>query len=56
MLLGWWFMDEFAACLDRDTAKIIAFNVQIIDLTLAAANISPGGSFSVNIIITGTSQ
>jgi ABC-type transport system involved in cytochrome c biogenesis ATPase subunit len=26
----WWFMDEFAACLDRDTAKIIAFNLQKI--------------------------
>ncbi len=24
----WWLMDEFAACLDRDTAKIIAFNLQ----------------------------
>lgn len=24
----WWLMDEFAATLDRDTAKIIAFNVQ----------------------------
>ena len=26
----WWLMDEFAACLDRDTAKIIAFNMQKI--------------------------
>jgi GNAT superfamily N-acetyltransferase len=26
----WWFMDEFAACLDRDTAKIIAYNLQKI--------------------------
>ena len=26
----WWLMDEFAACLDRDTAKIIAFNLQKI--------------------------
>ena len=26
----WWLMDEFAACLDRDTAKIIAYNVQKI--------------------------
>jgi len=26
----WWLMDEFAATLDRDTAKIIAFNVQKI--------------------------
>ncbi len=26
----WWLMDEFCACLDRDTAKIIAFNVQKI--------------------------
>jgi ABC-type transport system involved in cytochrome c biogenesis ATPase subunit len=24
----WWIMDEFAACLDRDTAKIIAYNLQ----------------------------
>lgn len=24
----WWLMDEFAACLDRDTAKIISFNLQ----------------------------
>ena len=24
----WWLMDEFCALLDRDTAKIIAFNVQ----------------------------
>jgi ABC-type ATPase involved in cell division len=24
----WWLMDEFAACLDRDTAKIVAFNLQ----------------------------
>jgi ABC-type transport system involved in cytochrome c biogenesis ATPase subunit len=26
----WWLMDEFCACLDRDTAKIIAFNLQKI--------------------------
>ena len=26
----WWLLDEFAACLDRDTAKIIAFNLQKI--------------------------
>ena len=26
----WWLMDEFAATLDRDTAKIIAFNLQKI--------------------------
>jgi ABC-type ATPase with predicted acetyltransferase domain len=26
----WWLMDEFAACLDLDTAKIIAFNLQKI--------------------------
>src|SRR3972149_11492975 len=26
----WWLMDEFAACLDRDTAQIIAFNLQKI--------------------------
>ncbi len=26
----WWLMDEFAATLDRDTAKIVAFNVQKI--------------------------
>lgn len=26
----WWLMDEFAACLDRDTAKIVAFNLQKI--------------------------
>ena len=26
----WWLMDEFAACLDRDTAKIISFNLQKI--------------------------
>ena len=26
----WWLMDEFAACLDRETAKIIAFNLQKI--------------------------
>jgi GNAT superfamily N-acetyltransferase len=26
----WWIMDEFAACLDRDTAKIISFNLQKI--------------------------
>jgi len=24
----WWLMDEFAACLDRDTARIIAYNLQ----------------------------
>jgi len=24
----WWFMDEFCATLDRDTAKIVAFNLQ----------------------------
>jgi hypothetical protein len=24
----WWLMDEFAATLDRDTAKIVAFNLQ----------------------------
>ncbi len=24
----WWLMDEFAACLDRDTAKIIGYNLQ----------------------------
>jgi ABC-type ATPase with predicted acetyltransferase domain len=26
----WWLMDEFAVCLDRDTAKIIAYNLQKI--------------------------
>ena len=26
----WWLMDEFAACLDRDTAKMISFNLQKI--------------------------
>lgn len=26
----WWLMDEFAACLDRDTAKIITYNLQKI--------------------------
>ena len=26
----WWLMDEFAACLDRDTAKIISYNLQKI--------------------------
>ena len=26
----WWLMDEFAACLDRDTARIIAYNLQKI--------------------------
>ena len=26
----WWLMDEFCACLDRDTAKIISFNLQKI--------------------------
>jgi ABC-type ATPase with predicted acetyltransferase domain len=26
----WWLMDEFAACLARDTAKIIAYNLQKI--------------------------
>jgi ABC-type ATPase with predicted acetyltransferase domain len=26
----WWLMDEFAACLDRDTAKVISFNLQKI--------------------------
>lgn len=26
----WWIMDEFAASLDRDTAKIVAFNLQKI--------------------------
>lgn len=26
----WWLMDEFVACLDRDTAKIIAYNLQKI--------------------------
>jgi ABC-type ATPase with predicted acetyltransferase domain len=26
----WWLMGEFAACLDRDTAKIISFNLQKI--------------------------
>jgi ABC-type ATPase with predicted acetyltransferase domain len=25
---AWWLMDEFAATLDRDTAKIVAFNLQ----------------------------
>ncbi|MDH5483396.1 MAG: hypothetical protein OEY22_11070 [Candidatus Bathyarchaeota archaeon] len=24
----WWLMDEFAATLDRDTAKIVAYNLQ----------------------------
>ncbi len=24
----WWFMDEFCATLDRDTAKVVAFNLQ----------------------------
>jgi hypothetical protein len=33
-----------------------AGNLQKIDVTLAATNLSPGGSFSANIIITGTSQ
>ena len=27
---AWWMVDEFCACLDRDTAKIIAFNLQKI--------------------------
>jgi len=27
---SWWMVDEFCACLDRDTAKIIAFNLQKI--------------------------
>ena len=26
----WWLMDEFGACLDRDTAKIISYNLQKI--------------------------
>jgi len=26
----WWLIDEFAACLDRDTAKVVAFNLQRI--------------------------
>jgi ABC-type ATPase with predicted acetyltransferase domain len=26
----WWLMDEFAVCVDRDTVKIIAFNLQKI--------------------------
>jgi ABC-type lipoprotein export system ATPase subunit/GNAT superfamily N-acetyltransferase len=26
--MQWWLMDEFAATLDRDTAKIVAFNLQ----------------------------
>jgi hypothetical protein len=33
-----------------------AGNLQKVDLTLASANNAPGGSFSVNIIVTGTSQ
>jgi ABC-type lipoprotein export system ATPase subunit/GNAT superfamily N-acetyltransferase len=36
----WWLMDEFAACLDRDTAKIIAFNLQKIARQQAKAVIA----------------
>ncbi len=36
----WWFMDEFAACLDRDTAKIIAYNLQKIALQQGKAVIA----------------
>ena len=33
----WWMVDEFCACLDRDTAKIIAFNLQKIARQLGKA-------------------
>jgi ABC-type lipoprotein export system ATPase subunit/GNAT superfamily N-acetyltransferase len=33
----WWFMDEFCATLDRDTAKIVAFNTQKIARSLNKA-------------------
>lgn len=33
----WWFMDEFCATLDRDTAKIVAFNVQKVARALGKA-------------------
>jgi ABC-type ATPase with predicted acetyltransferase domain len=36
----WWLMDEFAACLDRDTAKIIAYNLQKIARQQAKAVIA----------------
>jgi ABC-type ATPase with predicted acetyltransferase domain len=33
----WWIMDEFCATLDRDTAKIVAFNVQKLARNLGKA-------------------
>lgn len=33
----WWMMDEFCATLDRDTAKIVAFNVQKLARSLGKA-------------------
>jgi len=33
----WWVMDEFCATLDRDTAKIVAFNVQKLARSLGKA-------------------
>jgi ABC-type ATPase with predicted acetyltransferase domain len=33
----WWIADEFCATLDRDTAKIVAFNVQKLARTLGKA-------------------
>jgi ABC-type transport system involved in cytochrome c biogenesis ATPase subunit/GNAT superfamily N-acetyltransferase len=33
----WWIMDEFCATLDRDTAKIVAFNVQRLARALGKA-------------------
>jgi len=33
----WWILDEFAATLDRDTAKIVAFNVQKLARQLGKA-------------------
>jgi ABC-type ATPase with predicted acetyltransferase domain len=36
----WWIMDEFCATLDRDTAKIVAFNVQRLARQLGKAVIA----------------
>jgi ABC-type ATPase with predicted acetyltransferase domain len=36
----WWIMDEFCATLDRDTAKIVAFNVQKLARKLGKAVIA----------------
>jgi ABC-type ATPase with predicted acetyltransferase domain len=41
----WWLMDEFAASLDRDTAKIIAYNLQKIARQLEKAVITVTTSY-----------